>query len=229
VKAIVLAAGKGSRLSAYTHDIPKPMLPVGGRPVLEHLLRKLKGMGVDQIFINLHHQPDIIRSYFGTGEKLELSIQYAFEPELLGTAGALRNFAGEFDNEPSFYVCYGDNLFDCDFAPLRGFHEKTGALATVGLFVKDDVRGSGVADLDQEGRVTRFVEKPDPASVTSCLVNAGVYVVSPEIMDFIHRVPCDFGHDVFPAMLAGDAALYGMVLDGTVRAIDTPELYEKHR
>ena len=216
-------------MSAYTHDIPKPMLPVGGRPVLEHLLLKLKGMGVDEIFINLHHQPEVIRSYFGDGKKLELSIQYAFEPELLGTAGALRNFAGEFHDESSFYVCYGDNLFDCDLAPLRGFHAKAGALATIGLFAKEDVRGSGVAELDHGGRVIRFVEKPDPASVTSRLVNAGVYVLSPEIMNFINRLPCDFGHDVFPAMLTGEAALYGLVLDGTVRAIDTPELYEKHR
>jgi mannose-1-phosphate guanylyltransferase len=229
VKAIVLAAGKGSRLSTYTEEIPKPMLPVRGRPVLDHLLRKLKGMGVEEVFINLHHQPDVIRSYFGSGEKLELSIHYAFEPELLGTAGALRNFAGEISGESSFYVCYGDNLFDCDFAPLRSFHEKTGALATIGLFVKEDVRGSGVAELDSEGRVIRFVEKPDPASVTSHLVNAGVYVLSPEILSFVSHVPCDFGHDVFPAMLAGEAALFGLVLDGTVRAIDTPELYEKHR
>ncbi len=227
MKAVVLAAGRGSRLASLTTAVPKPMLPVGGRPVIAHLLDLLSRMGVPEVFINLHHHPDVLRSYCGDGSRWGVRITYAVEAELQGTAGALRNFVPWLGDAP-FLLAYGDNYFECDPVPLRSFHEERQALATIALFPKEDVTGSGVVQLDAEGRVVRFVEKPSPAQALGHLVNGGLYVLSPAILPLLpDKVPCDFGYDVFPALVASGRSVYGRVLEGAVWPIDTPELYQR--
>jgi NDP-sugar pyrophosphorylase family protein len=228
MKAVVLAAGVGSRLGALTDALPKPMLPVAGRPIIAHLLERLAGVGVEQVFMNLHHRPDALRDYCGDGARWGLYITYAVEPTLLGTAGAVRNFGAHLSDGP-FYVACGDNYLECDPSALLAFHATHGGLATLALFERDDVSGSGIALLDAAGRILRFVEKPPPEQVFSRLVNGGLYVLSPEILPRLpERVPCDFSHDVFPA-LAPTGALYGRVMEGGVWGIDTPELYHALR
>ncbi len=228
MNAVVLAAGKGSRLASLTAAVPKPMLAVGGRPVIGHLLALLARTGVREVFMNLHHRPDVLRDYCGDGVRWGLRIHYAVEAELLGTAGALRSFARRLDGP--FFVAYGDNFFECDPAPLWAFHEARRPLATIALFPKDDVTGSGVVQLDAEGRVRRFVEKPAPAEAYGRLVNGGLYVLSPAVLPLLpDKVPCDFGYDVFPALVASGHPVYGRVLDGAVWPIDTPELYRTLR
>lgn len=225
MKALVLAAGKGTRLADLTAAMPKPMLPLAGRPVIGHLLERLARTGVREVFMNLHHRPEALHEYCGDGSRWGLRIRYAVETELLGTAGALRSFGRWLDDGP-FLVAYGDNYFECDPAPLPAFHAERRALATLALFPKDDVTGSGVAELDADGRVVRFVEKPPPAEAVGRLVNGGLYVLSPGVLPLIpDRVPCDFGYDVFPALVAAGLPVYGRVLDGAVWAIDTPALY----
>lgn len=225
MKAVVLAAGKGSRLGRATDGRPKPMLPVGGRPLIGYLLNLLARNGVGEVFVNLHHQPKVLKDYCGDGRRWGLRITYAVEPELLGTAGAVRNFADHLGDSP-FFVVYGDNYLDCDLAELWAFHQRQPSLATLALFEKSDVTGSGIVELDAEGRVSRFVEKPGPADVFSHLVNGGLYVLSPAVLPLIpNRVPCDFGYDVFPVLLAVGRPVFGMVMAGTVWPIDTPELY----
>jgi NDP-sugar pyrophosphorylase family protein len=229
MKAVVLAAGKGSRLGPLTAAVPKPMLPVGGRPVIGHLLDLLGWTGVREVLINLHHHPDVLRNYCGDGSRWGVRITYAVEPELLGTAGALRSFVRWLNDAP-FLVAYGDNYFECDPVSLREFHEERRALATIALFPKDDVTGSGVVQLDADGRVRRFVEKPGPSEALGHLVNGGLYVLSPAVLPLLpDKVPCDFGYDVFPALVASGQPVYGRVLEGAVWPIDTPELYRRLR
>jgi mannose-1-phosphate guanylyltransferase / phosphomannomutase len=229
MKAVLLAAGKGTRLGAMTATTPKPLLPVRGRPIIAHLLDRLAGAGVTDVFVNLHHHADAIRQSCGSGDAFGLRIEYVVEPALRGTAGALRNFAPMLDGE-SFLVAYGDNFLDCDVSALWKFHAGVDAVATLALFEKDDVSGSGIAALDEAGRIVRFVEKPAPAEHFSHLVNGGLYVLSPRILSLLPvSEPCDFSYDVFPALLAAGHPLYGRVMDGAVWGIDTPELYRALR
>ena len=226
MKAVVLAAGKGTRLDSLVANVPKPMLAVGGRPIIDRNLSLLAESGVRDVFMNLHHCADALTAYCGTGERWGLTITYAFESQLLGTAGAVKNFGPHLADAP-FFVGYGDNYYlDCEVSALWKFHEAHDAIATIALFEKDDVTGSGVVQVDADGRVVRFVEKPHTPEGLGRLVNGGLYVLSPAILPLIpDTVPCDFGYDVFPALLAGDHPVFGMVMKGAVWAIDTPELY----
>lgn len=227
MKAVVLAAGKGTRLDSVTKTLPKPMLPVGGRPVIGYLLELLARNGVQEVFMNLHHHPEVLREYCGDGARWGLRITYALEPELVGTAGAVRNF-GRHLGEAPFFVAYGDNYLECDLFALWKFREERKGLATIALFEKADVTGSGVVQLDDDGRVLRFVEKPPPSEGFSRLVNGGLYVLSPAILPLIpNKVPCDFGYHVFPSLLVSGYPIYGRVMEGAVWPIDTPELYRR--
>jgi NDP-sugar pyrophosphorylase family protein len=203
------------------------MLPVGDRPIIGHLLNLLARAGVREIFMNLHHQPQVLRDYCGDGGRWGLRIAYAFEPELLGTAGAVRNFSKHLSDSP-FFVVYGDNYLESDLTDVWTFHQEREALVTIGLFEKEDVTESGIVQVDAEGRVLRFVEKPRPWEVFSRLVNGGLYVLSPAILPLIpDTVPCDFSYHVFPALLASGQPVYGRVMTGAVWGIDTPDLYRR--
>jgi NDP-sugar pyrophosphorylase family protein len=228
MKAVVLAAGKGTRLSPVTANVPKPMLTVGGRPVIDWTLEIVARSGVQEVFMNLHHCAEVLTEFCGDGRRWGVRITYAFEPKLLGTAGAVRNFAPLLGSESPFFVVYGDNFLECDISGLAAYHEDHGGIATLALFHKEDVTGAGIVQIDEGGRIARFVEKPSPSEMFSHLVNGGVYVLSPEVLGQIPAtVPYDFGHDVFPSLLAAGHALYGRVMDGAVWPIDTPQLYRK--
>ena len=225
VKAVILAAGKGTRLNSLSMSMPKPMLPLGDHPVIGHLLNLLATSGVEEVFMNLHHQPEALRAYCGNGSRWGLRITYALERELLGTAGAVRNFSRHLGKGP-FFVVYGDNYLKCDLAAVWKYHEERRGLATIALFEKGDVTGSGVVQVDDDGRVLRFAEKPHPSEAFSRLVNGGLYVLSPFILPLIpDYVPCDFGFHLFPALLASGYSIYGQVMEGEVWPVDTPELY----
>ncbi len=205
------------------------MLPVGGQPVIHHVLDLLARSGVEEVFMNLHHRAEVLSEYCQDGARWRLRITYAFEPELLGTAGAVKNFEKHLGSGP-FFVVYGDNYLDCDLLALCEFHNARRALATIAVFEKDDVSASGVVDLDANGRVRRLVEKPLPSEVFSRLINGGLYVLSPAILSFIPADrPSDFARDVFPTLVAAGHAIYGRVMEGTVWGIDTPALYEQLR
>ena len=228
MKAVLLAAGKGTRLHALTSVVPKPMLPIGGRPLIDRNLSLLAESGVDEVFVNLHHQAEAVTAYCGRGERWGLKITYAFEPQLLGTAGAVRNFGRALGGGP-FFVVYGDNYFDCEFPALWRAHGERSGIATLALFERDDVAGSGIVTLVAD-RVVGFVEKPAASETSSRLVNGGLYVLSSSILSLIpDTVPCDFGYDVFPRLLRGGRPIYGRVMEGAVWGIDTPELYRELR
>ena len=223
MKAMILAAGQGTRLAPLTDSLPKSMIPIGGMPVLEHTLIWLRSHGVDEVIINLYHQPDVIPAYFGDGSQWGMRITYSQEAELLGTAGGVKHAAWFFD--APFLVLYGDNLSTCDLSQMARKHRERGAMATMALHWCADPSSSGIAELDADDRIVRFVEKPRPEEVFSNWVNAGIYVLNPEILDQIPAgQPCDFGRQVFPRMLAEDWTLCGYRMQGDEGLwwIDTP-------
>ncbi|OXE37654.1 MAG: hypothetical protein CGW95_00295 [Phenylobacterium zucineum] len=225
--ALVLAAGLGSRIRHIAGGLPKPLMPFGNSTILEHNLAWLAVAGIRDAWINLHYGADLIRSRIGDGSAYGLRVHYVYEPELLGTAGALKNF-GPAANQ-SMLLVYGDNVVRFDLDKLNQAHERSGAEATVVVYdrhrhLNTGIAGGGVQIAD-DFAITRFVEGPKTARMSS-LVNAGVYRLEPSILDLIHPgVSTDFGRDVFPAMVKQDRKLMAHIMDdaGLCLGLDTPE------
>ena len=204
----MLAAGQGVRLRPLTERIPKCMVRLGGKPLLEYGIRWLRKHGVTDLAVNLHYLPEAVTEYFGDGERWDVHITYSREPEALGTAGGVKRMAPFFRGP--FFVWYGDNLSTCRLDRLWQRHVSGGGAATVALHYRDDPVHGGIVALDAQDRITRFLEKPARSEVFSRWVNAGIYVLEPSVLDAIPAGrPVDFGLDVFPAMLAQGQALSG--------------------
>jgi mannose-1-phosphate guanylyltransferase len=202
MKAMVLAAGLGTRLRPLTYEITKPMVPVLDRPVMEHILDLLKRHGFDEVIANLHYFPDSIKQYFGD------RVTYRVEEELLGTAGGVRACRDFFGGEP-FLVISGDALTDIDLGALAARHTSAGGIATLAVKKVPDTREYGVVLHDRDGRITGFQEKPAPGEALSDLGNCGIYVFSPEIFDYFPERPfADWAQDVFPALLENDVPFH---------------------
>jgi mannose-1-phosphate guanylyltransferase len=225
VRALILAAGKGSRLGAAAGGVPKPLVPVGGMPVLERSVRWVAEAGVVRIWINTHEGAGLIRRAIGDGSRFGVPVHYSHEPALLGTAGAWKRLEQEWTD--TSLVVYGDNLMRFDLAAFTARHRSSGALATVALF--DPARHThtaavgGRVRLDGAGRVVEFVEGGSAAAARP-LVNAGAYLLEPAVAASLEARFLDFGHDVLPR-LAAAGTLYGHVLeDGAYcMGIDTPD------
>jgi mannose-1-phosphate guanylyltransferase len=202
MKAMVLAAGLGTRLRPLTYEISKPMVPVLDRPVMEHILDLLDRHGIEGTIANLHYFPEMIREHFGE------RISYRFEQELLGTAGGVRACADFFGDDP-FLVISGDALTDIDLTALAARHRETGGIATLAVKKVADTREFGVVLHDRDGRITGFQEKPRPEEALSDLGNCGIYVFDPEIFDYFPERPfVDWAKDVFPALLEHDVPFH---------------------
>jgi NDP-sugar pyrophosphorylase family protein len=224
MKGLILAAGEGQRLRPLTLTRPKPMLPIAGRPLLEHIVTLLRHHGVTELAINLHYKPESIISYFGSGERWGVRILYSYERQLLGSAGAAKKLAWFFDD--TFVVFYGDLFTKLNLRRLVDFHRSRGAPATVALYEVPNPTACGIVDLDAKGRIRRFVEKPAPEEVFSNLANAGVYVLEPHVLDFVPRgVASDFGHDLFPALLEYNLPVMGFPIQESLIDIGTKEKY----
>ena len=214
----MLAAGRGTRLRPHTDTMPKPMVRVGGRPLLEWIVEWLEANGVDEIAVNLHHRPEALTEHFGG------RLRYSYEPALLGTAGDLRlPLAGWLGTE-RFLVVYGDNLIDLIGGVVR-LHRRERATATLALFEREDVSASGVAEIEGD-RVISFREKPRAGETESRWVSAGLIVCDKlHVVDFVDASrPADFGADVLPAFLAAGetVAAYRMGEGESLHWIDTP-------
>jgi mannose-1-phosphate guanylyltransferase len=210
---MLLAAGLGTRLRPLTYEVPKPLVPVLGTPVMEHIARLLARHRFDDVVCNLHYFPEQIERRFGDGSKCGLHLSYSHEHELLGTAGGVRNVRDHFGDE-TFLIISGDALTDIDLTALWEAHREQGGIATLSLKRVDDPSQIGVVILAEDGRIQGFQEKPDPAEALSNLGNCGIYVMEPEIFDFFPDKPfVDWALDVFPALLAQDVAFYGFEID----------------
>jgi mannose-1-phosphate guanylyltransferase len=213
MRAMVMAAGLGTRLRPLTYEVPKPMVPVANRPVMEHILRLLRDHGLERVIANLHWFPDTIRDHFGDGSKLGINLTYSHEDELLGTAGGVRNVSGFLGSEP-FLVMAADALTDIDLEALRAAHEAGGGIATLAVKRVASVSEFGVVIAGPDGRVQGFQEKPDPAEALSDLASCMIYVLSPEIFDYFPDRPVvDFALDVFPALLEHDVPFHVHAID----------------
>lgn len=225
MKALLLAAGEGTRLRPLTLDRPKPMLPIGGRPMLEYLVHLLRRHGIYELAINLHHKPEAIVNHFGDGRRFGVSIAYSPEPQLLGSAGTAKQLDWFFGNEP-FLVMYGDVLANVNLSALIVWHQAHRSDATMVLYEVEDPTRCGMVELSADQRITRFVEKPAREAVSGNLANAGIYVVEPHILTLIpHGKPTDFGGDVFPIALERGFGLYGANLPGYLLDIGSPERF----
>lgn len=225
VRGLLLAAGEGTRLRPLTLDRPKPMVPIGGHPLLGHLVALLRHHNVIEIAINLHYKPDAIIDYLGDGEVAGVRVTYSHEQRLLGSAGAAKRLESFLDR--TFVVLYGDVLTDVDLGALIDAHRRQRAVATLLLHEVSDPTRHGIVELADDGRITRFVEKPRPEAVFSRLANAGVYVLEPSILS--HVPPdqvSDFGQEVFPSLIEQGLPLYGHCLEeGYILDIGSPERY----
>ena len=226
MKAMILAAGEGTRLRPLTLSVPKPMVPIVGKPLLSWTLSWLSGQGVTEAVINLYHRPQAIPDFFG--DQFEgVRLHYLFEDELRGTSGGVKAAEGFLSDAP-FFVVYGDNLIRADLQRMTEFHSQHNGQATLALFHHPNPSAAGIVATDAAGRITRFVEKPPPDQIFADTANAGIYLLDPALLKAIpDATPSDFGRDVFPALLASGTALYGQPLDGYLQDTGTPDQYRQ--
>lgn len=224
MRAMVLAAGLGTRLRPITYATPKPMAPVLNRPVMEHIVRLLAKHGFDEAIANLHWFPETIEGHFGDGSAFGVELSYSHEEALLGTSGGVRNAAGFLGD--SFLVISGDALTDIDLGAMRRFHESHDGIATLATKRVGDTSQFGVAITGADGRIQGFQEKPDPSEALSDLANCGIYMFRAEVFDYFPAPGAskaageggpagfaDWAMDVFPALLENDAPFYSHEID----------------
>lgn len=222
MKAFLLAAGVGSRLRPITDTTPKCMVAIDGRPMLDIWLDALDAAGVDEVLVNLHHLPEVVRRHLD-GRIGTPAVTTVFEPVLLGSAGTLKANRGWIGADETFLACYADNLTDFDLRSLVRAHEENGALATLTVFHSEHPSTGGVVELDDSGIMTGFAEKP--GHPVSDLVNAGMYAFGPGILDEIGGPPPrDIGYHLLPR-LVGRAKV--VPVDGYLRDIGTVPAYQR--
>ena len=210
MKAVIMAGGEGTRLRPLTSNAPKPMLPIANRPMMEHVIRLLKKHGFDEIVVTVAFLAGAIKTYFGDGSELGVSIEYADEPVPLGTAGSVGN-ARHLLNE-RFLVISGDALTDLDLTEIWKYHEAHGSVATIALKAVENPLEFGIVITRADGSIERFLEKPTWGQVFSDTVNTGIYVLEPEIFDYIPEGRAvDFSGEVFPRLLSEGKPIYGPV------------------
>jgi mannose-1-phosphate guanylyltransferase len=226
MKAMILAAGKGTRVRPITYTTPKPMIPILQKPVMEFLVELLRNHGCDQIMVNVSHLAEEIENYFRDGQRFGVEIAYSFEGRIengqlvgdaIGSAGGMRriqDFSPFFDD--TFVVLCGDALIDLDLTAALEWHRKKGAIATVVMKTVDpsEVSSYGVVVTDEEGRIKAFQEKPAVEDALSNNINTGIYIFEPEVLNYIPS-DCmyDIGGDLFPKLVEMGAPFYGIAMD----------------
>ena len=224
MKAFLLAAGVGSRLKPITETTPKCMLAVDDRPLLDIWLDAFDRAGVDEVLVNLHHLPDVVRRHL-TARTAPPTVRTFFEPELLGSAGTLLANRQWVDDEELFLACYADNLTDFDLRSLIDAHREHDAVATLAVFHSERPSAGGVVELDADGRVIGFVEKP--SEPVSDLTNAGMYVFNPGVLDEIGvKSQNDIGYHLLPRLVGRARAV---LVEGYFRDIGTADAYRLAR
>ena len=224
--ALVLAAGKSTRISSISGSVPKPLMPFAGRPIIARTLAWLSEYGITDVWVNLHYRPSLIRETLGDGSQFGVRIRYSEEPTILGTAGAARLIASHLAG--TTLVVYGDNVMRFDLDRFLEAHQRTGLPGSVALFDQDVHANTRIAggrvELDPLGRIRAFVEGGGDGGST--LVNAGAYLLEPQLIAQIGTGFQDFGADVFPPLVR-ERALNGYIIesDGYCLGVDTPESY----
>ncbi len=207
MQAIVLCGGKGTRLRPYTHSLPKPMLPLGRKPILEYTVEHLRKHGFTDLVFTVGHLRQEIMNYFGNGKKFGVSIEYAEEESELGTAGSVAN-SRKFIHSSDFLVLMGDQLTNLDYSKFVDFHKKHGSIASIALKKMGVPMQYGTVEIDAHKQVTCFTEKP----ILEQLINAGMYAFSSKIFDYL-PAKGDFALNVFPDLMKKNQKIFGYVFE----------------
>ncbi len=222
--AVILVGGPGTRLQPLTNDRPKSVLPVLNKPFMEHFIAYLRQYGIEDIILTLSYLPDVIREYLGDGSRYGVRLTYCLEEEPLGTAGAVKNAEAYLDN--TFFVLNGDVFTDMDLGDMLAFHRENKAKATISLTWVDDPSAFGVVETDGEKRVKQFIEKPPLAEATTNWINAGTYILEPEVLEHIpSNTHYMFEKGLYPRLLDTGAPVYGYPYRGYWLDMGTPEKY----
>jgi mannose-1-phosphate guanylyltransferase/phosphomannomutase len=224
MKAVIMAGGEGTRLRPLTSNQPKPMLPMANRPMMEHVVNLLRQHGFEDIVVTVAFMANAIRSYFGDGSEFGVRMVYATEETPLGTAGSVRNARDELDER--FVVISGDVLTDLDLSSLVDYHHSKGSLVTIALKAVENPLEFGIVITNEDGSIERFLEKPTWGQVFSDTINTGIYVLEPEIFEFIPEGrSVDFSEEVFPSVLEAGKPLFGYVAGGYWEDVGTLDAY----
>jgi len=214
MRAVLMAGGSGTRLRPLTCDLPKPMVPVLNRPIAEHIINLLKRHHITEIIATLFYLPDVMRDYFQDGSGFGVTMTYAVEEDqALGTAGCVKSVAELLDD--TFLVISGDSITDFDLQKAIDFHREKGAKATLVLTRVPNPAEFGVVITAEDGRISRFLEKPSTSEIFSDTVNTGTYILEPEVLEYL-PTDCeqDFSNDLFPRLLDEGEPMYGYIADG---------------
>lgn len=228
MKAMILAAGEGTRLKPLTLETPKVLLPIEGVTLIEHILAWLKNHGIFEVAVNLHHSGDKVKSFLGDGSHFGMRFYYSVEETLLGTAGGVRRIRHFFDD--TFVVVYGDILTDLNLSTMVNYHKAKKSLATIAIVEVPAPWEVGIVSINKEGRILSFVEKPPRDRIVNNLSSCGIYIFEKDIHNHISgKNPTDFAYDVFPQLLRLGAPIYGYHLKPEDYFIDigTLEKYQR--
>lgn len=223
LQAVILAGGKGTRLKPYTTNFPKPLMPIGDKPILEIIIEKLRKSGINEIILSTGHLEELIRAYFGDGKKFGVSLKYYKEEKPLGTAGSLRLFKEEIKED--FILMNGDVISDIKFEDLHNVHRSSGNMITVTLSERKNEIDYGVVETDDNNRILNWLEKP----ITKYLVSTGIYLISREALDYLPGMETEYY--TFPewvmAIVQTGKKASGYIHKGYWLDIGRPEDYEK--
>ena len=226
MKAVILVGGGGTRLRPLTTNTPKPLLPLVNRPFLDHVLFLLRTHGITDVILALAYLSESFEQAYGDGSHLDMKLTYVREEEAMGTGGAIKNVEAHLDAGETFLVFNGDILTDLDLTDMLRFHKDNASICTISLTAVEDPSAYGVVDMDESGRIQRFTEKPRREEATSNWVNAGTYILEPEV---VAHIPPDEFHMVerglFPDLLKEEKPLYGYRTGAYWLDIGTPANY----
>ncbi|MDY0116563.1 MAG: sugar phosphate nucleotidyltransferase [Sulfurimonadaceae bacterium] len=227
MKAVVMAGGFGTRIQPLTHSRPKPMLPIMNKPMMEHTIVMLRDLGIQEFIVLLYFKPEIIQDYFKDGSEWGIKITYVLPDNDYGTAGAVKLAQKHIGND-NFIIISGDLVTDFDFQKLFDFHKKEKAKLSIGITSVENPLEFGVVIVNKEHKIEKFLEKPSWGEVFSDTINTGIYILEPEILNYIpENENYDFGKELFPFLMQRGVTLMGCTLDGYWRDVGNPESYRE--
>ena len=225
MKAVVMAGGFGTRIQPLTNSRPKPMLPIINKPMMEHTMMNLKDLGITEFIVLLYFKPDIIKDYFKDGAHLGIKITYVLPDDDYGTAGAVK-LAQDLIGDENFIIISGDLVTDFDFQKIFDYHKEKKSKLTITLTSVDNPLEFGVVIANENGRIEKFLEKPSWGEVFSDTINTGIYIIEPEILNYIPKNEnFDFGKDLFPRLMREGIELTAGHAEGYWRDVGNPESY----
>lgn len=227
MKACIMCGGEGTRLRPLTFERPKPSIPILNKPSVVHLIERLADEGFNEIVITLGYMAEKIEEQLGDGRIYGVHIDYVYEDQKLGTAGGVKNAEKYLKGEP-FLVLGGDHVLSLNLRELYRFHERMNAKVTIALLSIDDPREFGIADMDVNNRIHRFLEKPGPGEIFSNLASTGIYMCDPDILDMIpENQTYDFARDLFPRLLKSGEKINGVLARGNWTDVGSPAAYRQ--